>query len=144
MAKTMKIIELFSKMARIQDGSKEMIPKKIKLEGVTFEWINGAYRDCSVERKYISEYFRLENMLNETVQIQEEILDAKEKEYLRNVIRPFRYRVKYIMKDFGCNTEYIHIRLVDDDLINLPYFKQNTMYKNMELDKKYTLEELGI
>lgn len=74
----------------------------------------------------------------------EEILDAKEKEYLSNVIRPFRDKVKYITKEDGCNTEFIHIKLFDNDTTNLPYFKQNTMYKNMELSKEYTLAELGI
>ena len=28
--------------------------------------------------------------------------------------------------------------------INLPYFEAHTMYKNMEIDKEYTLKELGL
>ena len=29
-------------------------------------------------------------------------------------------------------------------LIMLPSFKENSMYKNMEIDKYYTLKELGL
>ena len=81
----------------------------------------------------------------------EEILDEKEKEYLRAVIRPFRDRVKYITKIKGCmKNEYIaiYIKSINEsesgERVPLPYFKKNTMYKGMEQSKKYTLEELGL
>ena len=83
------------------------------------------------------------NLLEE-IKIKEDILDEKEKEYLSNVIRPFRNKVKYIQKDYGCKTEYISIELKSNEYVNLPYFEEDTMYKNMELNKEYTLEELGI
>lgn len=75
----------------------------------------------------------------------EAILDEKEKEYLSNVIRPFRDKVKRIIKilDSCNNTAFILIQL-NDDYISLPDFKENTMYKNMKSNKKYTLEELGL
>lgn len=82
----------------------------------------------------------------ETIYKREEpILDDEEKEYLSNVIRPFRNRVKRIIKvlDSCNNTASILIQL-NDDHISLPDFKENTMYKNMESNKKYTLEELGL
>lgn len=74
--------------------------------------------------------------------VEKEILDEKEKEYLSAVIKPFRDRVKYIKKveDIG---EYITIGLKDENLL-FPYFDKGTMYKGMELDKKYTLKELGL
>ena len=74
---------------------------------------------------------------------EETILDDKEKKYLTNVIRPFRYRVRYIAKRGVSPEEYIDITLKDDN-IYLPNFKENTMYKNMKLFKHYTLEELGL
>jgi hypothetical protein len=74
----------------------------------------------------------------------EEILDDKEKEYLRAVIKPFRDRVKYIRKGDFIKYEYISFYIKDDDIISFPNFKKGTMYKNMEIDKKYTLEELGL
>lgn len=74
-----------------------------------------------------------------------EILDDVEKRYLSAVIRPFRKRVDYIMKSSNscCDKEYIFIRL-DDDFLSLPFFEAGTMYQGMELEKVYTLEELGL
>ena len=74
-----------------------------------------------------------------------DILDNVEKRYLSAVIRPFRKRVDYIMKSSNsyCDKEYIFIRL-DDDFLSLPYFEASTMYQGMELERAYTLEELGL
>lgn len=76
-----------------------------------------------------------------------EILDAEEKEYLSNIIKPFRYRVTKIEKfedSRDRQKEYITIYIKDDYAIILPNFKKNTMYQNMELDERYTLEELEL
>lgn len=72
-----------------------------------------------------------------------EILDEEEKRYLEGVIRPFRDKVKYIEKIGNSLEEYIWIEIKGDD-IKLPFFKANTMYKSMELEKRYTLKELGL
>lgn len=73
-----------------------------------------------------------------------EILTKKEKEYLEAVIRPFRYRVIYVSKTYTNSTdEFIRMELNNDNCV-LPYFKAGTMYKGMELDKEYTLKELGL
>lgn len=74
--------------------------------------------------------------------IEKEILDKEEKEYLSAVIRPFRNRVEYIQKKDIMN-EFIEIKL-DNEFINLPDFEKDTMYKGMELNKKYTLKELDL
>lgn len=82
----------------------------------------------------------------ETIYKREEpILDDKEKEYLGNVIRPFRNEVIYIVKKIYNHREkeYIAINLKNDTIF-LPNFKENTMYKNMKINKEYTLEELGL
>ena len=76
-----------------------------------------------------------------------EILDEVEKRYLSNVIRPFRDKVKNIIKTKSIalkDKEYIIIRIINGNNIPLPYFDKNTMYKGMELEKTYTLEELGL
>ena len=70
-----------------------------------------------------------------------EILDEVEKRYLRGVIRPFE--VKYIEKGTTRYAEFIYIKLKKEH-ISLPDFEPNTMYKGMEINKKYTLEELGL
>ena len=72
----------------------------------------------------------------------EEILTKEEKDYLSAVIKPFRDRVSSISKDGPL--EYITISLDDDDFAILPNFKEDTMYKGMQLGKKYTLEELKL
>lgn len=78
------------------------------------------------------------------------ILNDAEKEYLGNTIKPFRNRIIWIGKSVYIPGEYIEIYLrhYDDGCssysIILPYFKKGTMYKGMELDKEYTLEELGL
>ena len=76
-----------------------------------------------------------------------QILDDAEKRYLKGVIRPFRNRVKYIAKrDFKSDftTEYISIQLEGSEYTCLPLFKKGTMYKWMEPDHWYTMEELGL
>lgn len=82
----------------------------------------------------------------------EPILTDKEKEYLGNVIRPFRDRLVCIKKvgDSTNSFEYITIRIASSAYINswsdidFPYFKTKSMYKGMKANKEYTLEELGL
>lgn len=74
-------------------------------------------------------------------------LDNAERKYLKAVIKPFRDKVKYIMRVMDDNLEenYILISLNRfSDCITLPNFKRGMMYKSMEEGKKYTLEELGL
>lgn len=93
--------------------------------------------------------------LNQELEINTlDILDEKEKQYLQNVIKPFRDRVKSIAKQkIYSKYEYISIRFsvpldisyyCSTNYIYLPYFIKGTMYKNMEVGKEYTLEELGL
>lgn len=77
------------------------------------------------------------------IQYKQEILDDIEKEYLRAVIKPFRDKVKYIKKNHSNIGEYITICAIGE-FVNFPYFKKGKMYKGMEVDKKYSLEELGL
>lgn len=78
-------------------------------------------------------------------EIKKEILDKEEKEYLSFVIKPFRDKIQCIVKLCGGNGKYfIDIRLSGDDNTSFPYFEKGTMYKGMEIDKKYTLEDLGL
>lgn len=77
----------------------------------------------------------------------EEILDKTEKEYLANVIRPFRHKIKTIEKTTRIGDSslcYLNILLENNDMAKLPDFKKNSMYKGMEVNKEYTLKELGL
>lgn len=76
------------------------------------------------------------------------ILDEIEKEYLSNVIKPFRNRVTNIIKFNNYDNEkyqYICIKIKNEwSGILLPNFIKGTMYKGMEVNKNYNLEELGL
>lgn len=75
----------------------------------------------------------------------EEILDETEKRYLKGIIRPFKEKVTYISKlHTREDKEFISINLKNGDYIDLPLFKENTMYKKMIINKDYTLKELGL
>lgn len=102
--------------------------------GLRFPWYEN--------KEMFSDKF-LDQEINITVP---DILDDVEKRYLSVVIRPFRKRVDYIMKisdPLGYEKEYIFIKL-DEDSFSLPYFTAGTMYQGMELERAYTLEELGL
>lgn len=85
-------------------------------------------------------------------------LTDQEREYLKAVIKPFRDRVCFIqkLKTTNSDNQFIFIRVKRYDCeedepestkyedIDLPYFKANTMYKNMKGNKKYSLKELGL
>lgn len=76
----------------------------------------------------------------------EEILDEVEKRYLASVIRPFRKRIQFIQKKKEITEINSYIRIVceDNDKLVFPYITDNSMYKGMEVNKKYTLKELGL
>lgn len=81
------------------------------------------------------------------VKIPKQILDEKEKEYLSAVIKPFRDSVVAIIKSqYDDYYEFIQIEVNQEmyEYVNLPNFKKGVMYKGMEIDKGYTLEELGL
>lgn len=113
----------------------------------TEEGLMRLYQDSGWYRAEKSLY----DILNGTyklVKLPKPILDEKEKEYLSAFIKPFRHRVKYICKDsyvdFKKKSECLRIKYDDYEMMYMPDFRATTMYKGMELDKKYTLEELGL
>ena len=102
---------------------------------------------------------KIEEPKYETVyEAKTEILDEAEKRYLRKVIKPFRDNVKYIEKVFYTdNGKQSKIKICSEmpykcegntffitNYTYLPPFFTDKMYKGMELEKEYTLEELGL
>lgn len=75
---------------------------------------------------------------------EEPVLDEVERKYLSDVIKPFGHRVSYIVKRLNGSGYYIAIIVNNFDVMNLPYFTRNTMYKGMEVNRKYKLKELGL
>lgn len=76
----------------------------------------------------------------------EPLLDKAERKYLRNFIAPFRHKVEGIVLEYrsqllGNVALAIHTY---DNWIFLPPFEKGKMYKKLELDHEYTLEELRL
>ena len=85
----------------------------------------------------------------EIVKLPKHFITDEEKEYLSNVIKPFKEKVTCISKtSYGNDKEYIFIEYYEKINrkynIDFPEFKKGAMYKGMELDKEYTLEDLGL
>lgn len=99
---------------------------------------NGEYLNGEVLGRHAIE------SMNKIWERNEEILDKEEKRYLKNVIRPFKNEIKTIVKKyFSLEREYIFIE-TSDSIMEFPLFEEGTMYRNMERNREYTLEELGL
>lgn len=95
----------------------------------------------------------LEEFLTGHYQISKEktnsVLDAAEKRYLLNVIKPFKDQVIAIAKRSANYGEFIDIMIDEGEIgdcgnIYLPYFKPISMYKGMKVNREYTLDQLGL
>ncbi len=111
--------------------------------GVIDSWIN--HKDL-YSKKFLNQAIETE------IEVPD-ILDEKEKEYLLNIIEPFRDRVISIRKCVETFDKKLYFRIeiklkskvgiIGYEFISLPYFK-NIMYKYMPPYHDYTLEELGL
>lgn len=133
------------------------LEEEFKIKGVPER-----YKFTEIGLKYFSTkekgWFLTNNILNLLLtgeltinKIPKPILDDVEKEYLSAVIKPFRNKVNYIIKRDGIVGEDISIYLERysgknhfADVAVLPEFEKETMYKGMVINKRYTLEELGL
>lgn len=117
--------------------------------GETFTIIVDGYDGASIkefEKEIGVKIIKIERPEYKTIYEVKEILDKKEKEYLEAVVRPFKSKVKFIVKKIhSCyhGTEFLEISLGDDSA-SLPDFEEGTMYKGMKQFKHYTLKELGL
>ncbi len=101
-----------------------------------------------------SEIFALQELIDketpmkptEIKGVKKPILDDEEKAYLKLVIKNCRDNVRYISKklDDYWAEEYICISIDGASEAVSPRFIENTQFKKMVCDRKYTLEELGL
>ena len=70
-------------------------------------------------------------------------LTKEEKDYLSEVIKPFRDKVEYIKRLTFDTYDSIQI-ITEKGITAVLFFETDTRYKNMEPDREYTLEELGL
>lgn len=108
--------------------------------------------DCWINNKDIYS----DKFLNQEIKIETDILSEKEKEYLKSIIKPFKDRVEYIEKKISMNctgSTFYYITIATKSIVNdnimeiiaLPYFKlESKTYNGMELNREYTLKELGL
>ena len=124
----------------------EDFPKFKLTERGLFVWFNTDKRWCGPTDIPI----RVLTGENKIVKIPKPVLTDAEKEYLGNIIKPFRDRTICIKKYEDPQDEYLGIHLkyyaneTDSETIVFPSFGKRTMYKGMEVEKEYTLEELGL
>ena len=129
------------------------IGEEFKIEGHSG---NVKYRLTEENLEYLSScdhWFSISSTLNcllngeyKVVKIPKPVLDDVEKEYLSTVIKPFRNRIKHFYK-YPCangDCEAIAAITKECDYLDFPRFKKGSMYKGMELSRKYSLEELGL
>lgn len=103
-------------------------------------------KDVGGEEEYDIVKVERSTQYEEVFERKEEILDETEKRYLASVIKPFRKRIQFIQKKKEITEINPYIRIVceDNDKLVFPYITDNSMYKGMEVNKKYTLKELGL
>ena len=110
---------------------------------------DGLYLKCNDRWKRVIRTI-MDDILCGRIEIKKLILDDVEKEYLSNVIKPFRDKVTGVIKwgkEIGKGLEYIVVIYTDDCKergMGFPCFKEGTMYKGMEANKQYSLEDLGL
>ncbi len=128
---------------------KEVYINKIKCihnkdTGKVFTTLDIVFCDL-LTKEEISKLRKLSDKTKLTLEVEEPILDGAERKYLSGVIRPFKDRIKFIRKNrFPTGREYIHIETKDNDMMDMFPFQKETMYKGLELNKEYKLEELGL
>ena len=107
----------------------------------------------SVDCWVINKDMYSDKFLDQTIEIEiPDILNKEEKEYLSYVIRPFRDKVTNIKKVVLITSKRKYIRIeyredkIDEIIISLcfPYLPNDEMYKGMEDNRPYKLEELGL
>ena len=106
-----------------------------------FNYCGSARDHCTPCAEYVYKW-----LLSE---YKEQILTDSERKYLLAIIKPFKNYVTGIIKNkdnYEKGKQYISIivKRYSHEFVNLPWFEENTMYKGMKENKKYTLKELDL
>lgn len=143
-----------NKMAEVAKLLGVELNEEFKIDGFRCKYkltYDGLMYWSYLDSKWLISSFLKELLTGESkiIKLPKPILDDIEKEYLSNIIKPFRNKVKWIKKYSSPteNFEYIRISYKDhnySNVLNFPDFKVGTMYRGMKLDKLYTLKELEI
>ena len=115
---------------------------KLTAIGLMSSWRNSSKCNSSgLLEDFITGHYQIAKEVNS-------VLDEAEMRYLTHIIKPFRYKVKYIIKN-EVDDKYEYISIIyhydtGDWYLNLPNFKAGAMYKGMTVNRGYTLEQLEL
>lgn len=133
-----------------RNGLKKMVFEN-KLYGsnhfVSLTYYTEDLKDANGDEEYDIIKIERPGKYNTIFERKEEILNETEKRYLASVIKPFKNKIETIEKTIKIGDSslcYLIMLLKNNDMANLPNFKKNSMYKGMEVNKKYSLKELGL
>ena len=137
-------------MAREKNGSLfALSAMPIKKENSGF-WYDGEYADfIAVSALFGQELFKsIKWEDDEPTRISDiynpQILDEAERKYLTAVLKPLP-KVLYIKKRlYTAYMCYIYVMFAKEESMAFPFFERHAMYRGMEDEKEYTLDELGI
>lgn len=116
---------------------------KLTAIGLMSSWKNSSkWNSSGLLEDFITGHYQISKEVNT-------VLDEAEKRYLLNVIKPFKDQVIAIAKRSANYGEFIDIMIDEGEIgdcgnIYLPYFKPDSMYKGMKVNREYTLEQLGL
>ena len=117
---------------------------KLTAIGLMSSWRNSSkWNSSGLLEEFITGHYQISKEKTNSV------LDAAEKRYLTNIIKPFKDQVIAIAKRSANYGEFIDIMIDEGDIgdcgnIYLPYFKPGKMYKGMKVNREYSLEQLGL
>lgn len=131
------------------------LEEEFRIDGLSYKYKLSNYGlmcwSNNLQRWYITSIIgELLTGEKQIIKLPKPILDDVEKEYLSNVIKPFRKHIITIRKIEYYKYEFIEIVIyrtnkgVSCEVISFPYFNKGEMYKGMEINKEYALKELGL
>ena len=127
------------------------LDQEFKLKGISKVFKitkDGMYMKTALTDDWLLVNYAIGSILIGDHEVKKTILDQAEKEYLSNVIKPFRDEVVDVIKYDYDRYEYIAIRVrnINEYMVTMPFpaFEKSTMYKGMEIGKAYSLNELGL
>lgn len=95
--------------------------------------------------KIFKDIFKGVTWENSPIKFRGGVLDKVERKYLKAVFKPFRNTIVSVEKrDEAPGLQYIQAELENGEGMVFPSFEDETMYKGMISNKKYSLSELGI
>ena len=116
---------------------------KLTAIGLMSSWKNSSkWNSSGLLEDFITGQYQISKKTNS-------VLDAAEKKYLTNIIKPFKDQVIAIATRSANYGEFIDIMIDEGEIgdcgnIYLPYFKPDSMYKGMKVNREYTLDQLGL